>query len=1154
MNHGFYIKISSAILLIFLSTVAGWFVSRNQYSALESEMLNSGNMIAKSRVEDLTNSVNRNLNFLSGIPGFFIHAVRVNRSLALFGANVTKSKLPYQTRKARWLKDPVLNDLDRTMAIARSNFKADIIFIANAAGDIIAASNWNKPTSSVGINIADREYFIQNRAGQNAEEYAVGKTTHVSGLFFSRPVFANGKFMGAVVAKVNVSDLSFLVRHTDAFISDTNGVIILSHDKSKEMYSLAGSPITRMPAAQRQSIYRKTDFPEYKIQPWGDENYSSILRIQDMDMPQVMESRSIPEYGLTVHATANLPHYFHYKNEKNVLFFLLSALGSLISLSAFGGFLYVRAINQSSEKLLKSEFRFKTLAEGTFEGIAITSFGKFVDVNNQLLKILGYERNEMIGKSIMDFMAPRIHDRAAPETLEEVADSAEHAMIHKNGSQVIVEIHEQVIEQDGQSLRLLAIHEITERKRMERLFQEKMLELQTILDNTTVGVALIRDRKLIWGNRHMCEMFGYSPEELAGTSTSIIYKSREDFDAVGNTAYPSLLLGNQYNCDVEMKRRDGSLFWTSISGHMIDVDNPALGSIWVLEDITYRKQSEEDLRIAAATFETQEAILITDPDSRILRVNEAFQEVTGYSAEEVVGKNPSILKSGRHDAAFYQDMWAALLTTGKWSGEIWDKRKNGEIYPKAITITAVRDNQHRVTHYVAVFRDITRRKKAAQEIHQLAFYDPLTQLPNRRMLLDRLNQALATSARNDRYGAILFLDLDHFKTINDTKGHAVGDKLLIEVARRLPACVREGDSVARLGGDEFVVVLEGLNEMVDEAATQAERIAEKIQKELSQSYLLDSDTYQSTVSIGISLFQGHQDCIEDLLKHADAAMYQAKAAGRNTIRFFDPEVQTVLEARAELEADLHQALEKWEFQLYYQIQVNGRGQPIGAEVLLRWQHNVRGMVSPKTFISLAEETGLIIPIGAWVLQTACAQLKAWQDNAITRDLTLSVNVSARQFRQSDFVSRVQRVVLAHGVKPFQIKLELTESTVLEDVEDTISKMRELREWGVRFSMDDFGTGYSSLQYLKRLPLDQIKIDQSFVRDITTDPNDAAIVQTIIAMTETLGLDVIAEGVETEEQREFLDLRGCHAFQGYLFGRPLPLEQFEEQIRQANRKK
>jgi diguanylate cyclase (GGDEF)-like protein/PAS domain S-box-containing protein len=549
-------------------------------------------------------------------------------------------------------------------------------------------------------------------------------------------------------------------------------------------------------------------------------------------------------------------------------------------------------------------------------------------------------------------------------------------------------------------------------------------------------------------------------------------------------------------------------------------------------------------------FESSYAgVMITDARGRIVEVNPAFTRITGYLAEEVHGKNPQMLASGQHDHNFYRVMWADIINNGHWEGEVWNRRKNGELYPNWLSINQVRDRAGDLQYYVGTFSDISKRKQADAQIHQLAFYDPLTELPNRRLLIERLQLAFAVGARSGKHGAVLFLDLDNFKTINDTKGHDAGDQLLTEVAKRLNACVREGDTVARLGGDEFVVVLDALSSVADEAAAQADLVAEKIRAALSQPYQLNSHIQHTTPSIGVVLFRGHEQGLDDVLKYADTAMYQAKTAGRNTIRFYDPLMQAAIEARAELEEELRHALERQQLSLHYQIQMDSRYRPLGAEALLRWQHPERGFIPPAKCIPLAEETGLIVPIGLWVLQTACAQLKAWQHNVLTRDLTLAVNVSAKQFRRPDFVAQVQRTLLESGARPALLKLELTESIVLENVEGTIAKMRELKLLGVSFSLDDFGTGYSSLQYLKRLPLDQIKIDQSFVRDIANDPNDAAIVQTIIAMSEVLGLSVIAEGVETEEQREFLDLRGCHAFQGYLFGRPVPLREFEAGLKE-----
>ncbi len=601
-----------------------------------------------------------------------------------------------------------------------------------------------------------------------------------------------------------------------------------------------------------------------------------------------------------------------------------------------------------------------------------------------------------------------------------------------------------------------------------------------------------------------------------------------------------------------IQKPDGSLAWILVNAEPIVIPGEQVPHQVVASftDITLSKQAESDLRIAATAFESQEGMMITDAKGVILRVNKAFTESTGYTVEEAVGQTPRLLKSGRHDADFYRAMWETIHRTGTWQGEIWDRRKNGEIYPKWLTITAVKGSDCIVTHYVGTHIDITERKSAEKEIQLLAYYDPLTRLPNRRLLMDRLQQALASSARIGRKGGLLLIDLDNFKTLNDTLGHQIGDLLLQQVAQRLASCVREGDTVARLGGDEFVVLLEGLSEKSIEAAAQTEAIGEKILAALSQPYQLAMHEHQSTTSIGATLFNDNHLATDELMKQADIAMYQAKKAGRNTLRFFDPQMQASISARVSLEGELRKALERQQFHLNYQIQVGNSLRPLGAEALIRWIHPERGPVSPAQFIPLAEETGLIIPIGQWVLETACAQIKAWQQDELARDLTLAVNVSAKQFRQADFVAQVQAAIQRHAIKPMLLKLELTEGMLLENIEDTIATMNTLNEIGVQFSLDDFGTGYSSLQYLKRLPLDQLKIDQSFVRDIATDSSDLAIVRTIIAVAQSLDMSVIAEGVETEEQRQLLLKNGCTNYQGYLFGRPVPIEQFEAKLKQG----
>jgi diguanylate cyclase (GGDEF)-like protein/PAS domain S-box-containing protein len=572
-----------------------------------------------------------------------------------------------------------------------------------------------------------------------------------------------------------------------------------------------------------------------------------------------------------------------------------------------------------------------------------------------------------------------------------------------------------------------------------------------------------------------------------------------------------------------------------------------LGVMGIARDITERKKLESELRIAATAFEAHVGIIVTDTERKILRVNKSFTEISGYSQEELIGQNPSILQSGRHDESFYQEMWNKIVRSGFWQGEIWDRRKNGEVYPKWMTISSVKDAEGTVTHYVSTQHDISERKAAEDKIWTLDFLDPLTRLPNRKLLLDRLQQAMSSSARSNIRGALLLIDLDDFKSINDTLGHEMGDFLLQQVALRLVISIRDCDSVARTGGDEFVILLEGLGGSDKDAAEQTEAVGEKILATLNKPFQLGSYEYHCSSSIGMSLFKDAQQGNEEIFKQADIAMYQAKKSGRNTLRFFDPKVQEMISARALLERELRKAIERQQLQLHYQIQVDSAYRPTGAEVLIRWAHPERGMVSPAHFIPLAEETGLILPIGLWVLETACAQLKLWEQEVQTRDLILSVNVSVKQFRQPHFAAQVEQVVQNHGINPTRLKLELTESMLMDDIETMILTMSAINNMGIRFSLDDFGTGYSSLQYLKRLPLTQLKIDQSFVRDLVSDDSDKAIVRTIIAMAHSLKLKVIAEGVETEEQRQLLFNKGCAHYQGYLFGKPVPIKEFEASL-------
>ncbi|HEY8334347.1 MAG TPA: EAL domain-containing protein [Tardiphaga sp.] len=560
-------------------------------------------------------------------------------------------------------------------------------------------------------------------------------------------------------------------------------------------------------------------------------------------------------------------------------------------------------------------------------------------------------------------------------------------------------------------------------------------------------------------------------------------------------------------------------------------------------------KSNSELRIAAAAFNSQEGMIVTDTEGVILSANRAFVDLTGYTIEELVGQTPRLFRSHRRDAEFYQRMWSSVRATGGWQGDMGLRTKSGENCARWLTISAVKNEIGEVTNFIGSYYDISKLKHAEEKIQELAFFDQLTGLPNRVLLVDRVRQAFNANIRSKSYGALLFIDLDNFKTLNDSLGHHMGDMLLKTAAQRISRCVRADDTVARFGGDEFVVLLANLGtQKAKAAALQAEAIGEKILSAFTEAFQLDTYEYPCTPSIGVTLFSPDDRNVDDLLKRADLAMYDAKTTGRNGLRFFDPAMQTMISARAALETDLREDLKQQRLLLHYQPQVDHEGKLLGAEALARWPHAQKGMISPSEFIPVAESTGLILPLGALMLQIACRQLANWAADPATERLTIAINVSALQMRQKNFVEEVRRIIEQAGANPYRLKIELTESTLVSNVDDVIAKMDELKAIGIGFSLDDFGTGYSSLSYLKRLPLDQLKIDRSFVKDVLVDSNDAAIAQMIIALSKSLGLSVIAEGVETEEQYAFLAQHGQLNYQGYLFGRPLPPEDFEKLVR------
>jgi diguanylate cyclase (GGDEF)-like protein/PAS domain S-box-containing protein len=594
-----------------------------------------------------------------------------------------------------------------------------------------------------------------------------------------------------------------------------------------------------------------------------------------------------------------------------------------------------------------------------------------------------------------------------------------------------------------------------------------------------------------------------------------------------------------------VRRSDGLRRWVHGLGRLeFDAEGAPLRLRGTIQDVTDRVRDDENLRIAAIAFEAQDGIIVADAQACIQRVNQAFTRITGYAQHEVVGRTPALLQSGQHDAAFYAAMREAVARDGYWQGELRSRRKDGSLFTERLAISAVKTRDGTLTHYVASLADVTQQREAESRAQQLAYYDPLTGLPNRALLHDRVEHALSWSSRSGEHCALLFVDLDNFKKINDTTGHPTGDALLVRAAQRMQRAVRDGDTVARFGGDEFIVVLEELGADATVAAMHAAQVAEKLRLSMAEPYDIDGQAFYCTASIGATMFAGGADTAAAILMHADLAMYRAKQDGRNALRFFEQGMQVELARRTALESELRRAIELGQFELYYQPLFDRAGAVVAAEALLRWRHPLRGVLAPGEFIAVAEETGLIVELGQWVLGAACARIAAWSAQPAAAARVLAVNVSARQFAHAGFVDGVLRAVEAAGADASRLKLELTESIVLDDVDDALHKMQALKQAGISFALDDFGTGSSSLSYLTRLPIDQLKIDKSFVDGLPEGRQDALVAQTIITMAQALGLAVVAEGVETDAQWRFLMAHGCELFQGFRFSAPVPVERFD----------
>jgi len=685
------------------------------------------------------------------------------------------------------------------------------------------------------------------------------------------------------------------------------------------------------------------------------------------------------------------------------------------------------------------------------------------------------------------------------------------------------------------------ISDISERKHNEMRIEALLVEQGAILDNVMFGVVFTRERLIVSTNRRAEELFGYPDGSLVGQPASRLFASQGEHARAEDLFFPRMARGEDARHERRFRRRDGSLIWCLVSGSPLVPGHPEAGNVWVFADISERKEAEEELRLSATVIaHIADGVMVVDTEGRIIAVNPAFTTITGYAEAEAIGQPWDLTRSSRHDAAFYKELARELKATGFWRGEVWSCRKDGEVFLEWLTVSAVHDREGDagagekgvLTHYVGVFSDITRLKESQEQLDFLAHHDPLTSLPNRLLFQDRLLHAIGRAAREQQQLAVMFIDLDRFKNVNDTLGHQVGDQLLEQVAAALGARLREGDTLARLGGDEFIVLLEHVDGQYG-----ATHVAQKLVALFEQPFMVSSHELFVTGSIGVALYP--QDALESnlLIRHADVAMYQAKARGRNGYQFYSPAMDGEGALRLRMEALLRRAIERGEIFLHYQPQVEiDSGRLIGVEALVRWHNPELGLVSPARFIPMAEDSGFINQLGEWVLDEACRQMGRW-DAAGLQVPKMAVNLSVRQVERGAMAPLVARVLASSGLAPRRLQLEVTESVIM-NTGDAAAFIGELHALGVGLAIDDFGTGYSSLAYLKQLPVDVLKIDRSFIKDIPADADDEAIAIAIIQLGKSMNLSVIAEGVENEQQAAFLLRHGCTRAQGFLYGRPV----------------
>lgn len=996
------------------------------FDRINQELIADSQMRAKQDADSIGSVLERRLETIEGITQYLSQSAEVFASLSRFGSDVQPSTLERTANIERWGNDVTFASLSRELKVAASAVSLDVIFVVNAAGDCIASSNAGESDQFVGTNFADRQYFQMAQQGQQGQQYAMGKVSAKAGLYFSAPIMAKGKFIGAVVGKRNLDQLAYLVQRDNTFLVDDHGVVILSQNKAMEMSALAEAGVNRLSSAHRLLHYRRDTFPQLSLTPWS-RAFPLLTRLQGQETPMALGRHLLKKSGYQVYSLWPIDELRGHEALRNWFKLGGIAVGTLLILVFIGSAVYLRNQSQFRRQLDESERSYRGIFNSLDEAIyVLDEAGHFLDVNAGAVKMYGQPREYFIGNTPALLSAPGRND----------------------------------------------LHKIAERHTLAYAGEPQTFEF--------------------WAVRANGEVF---PKEVH--------------------LYPAEHFGKKV----------------------------VLASA---QDITERKRMEEAGQLAQLVYQnTSEGMLVCDAENRIIAVNPAFTAMTGYTVEEAIGNKPHLLNSGNHSEEFYRKMWEYLDRDGSWQGEIWNRRKNGEVYPEWLTINTTYYPGGSVHRRVALFSDISKRKESEEVIWRQANFDMLTALPNRRMFRDRLEHEIGKAIRDGGSLALLFIDLDRFKEVNDTLGHEAGDQLLVQASKRISDCLRETDTVARLGGDEFTVILPNLSE-----SAHVDMIAQALLDKLSEPFELQGDqrAYVSA-SIGIALFPDDGYDAEVLVKHADQAMYAAKAAGRNCYAYFTASLQETAQNRLQLANALRSAMELQQLHVVFQPIVRlSDGHLHKAEALLRWVHPVRGLVSPAEFIPLAEEIGLISDMGNWVFEEAMRKVSQWMP-LHHGQLQISVNMSPLQFHSGRDTASVWLDYLhSLDLSGSNVIIEITEGLLLH-ADPTISiQLLGFRDQGIQVAIDDFGTGYSSLAYLQKFDIDYLKIDQAFVRALDTDSGNQALVEAIVVMAHKLGLKVIAEGVETAAQRDFLRNIGCDYAQGYIFAKPLQPDDFEALLR------